>query len=83
MRCRVKNEKNSDARRVLAMHHQREFVGRNITPVLMFVKRANYKKRFDFFGIGQRVVASELKPQIDRAVREQMARLLAKRRSGA
>lgn len=63
--------------------YQREFVGRNITPVLIFVKGANYKKRFDFFGIGQRVVASELKPQIDRAVREQMARLLAKRRSGA
>lgn len=61
--------------------YQREFNGRNITPVLMFVKRAAYQRRFDFDGIARQFVAQRLPAELQRAFGEQMQRLAAKGRA--
>lgn len=58
--------------------YQREFFGRNITPVFIFVRGANYKRRFDFAGITQRVAQDQLPIEMQRAVDESMARLHAR-----
>lgn len=55
--------------------YQREFVGRNITPVFIFVRGANYKRRFDFDGVSQRLAAQALPLEVNRAVAESLARL--------
>ena len=47
--------------------------GSSLKPVLMFVRRANYKKRLDFYGIVNDVAAQELKPQFDQALEMAMA----------
>lgn len=59
--------------------YQRELFGRNVTPVLLFVQSAAYKKRFDFWGIGREAAAQRLPEHARQAVREQMANLAAKR----
>ena len=41
--------------------------GRQLLPVL-FVSRAIYRKRFDFFGIGQRTVAQRFPEEADKAI---------------
>lgn len=58
--------------------YQREFGGRNITPVFVFVNRASYTKRFDFFGIARSVADRRLGPNLDRAIAESAARLAAR-----
>lgn len=55
--------------------YQREFVGRNITPVFIFVRGANYKRRFDFDGVSQRLAEQALPVEVNRAVAESLARL--------
>lgn len=55
--------------------YQREFVGRNITPVFIFVRGANYKRRFDFDGVSQRLAEQALPMEVNRAVAESLARL--------
>jgi hypothetical protein len=55
--------------------YQREFVGRNITPVFIFVRGANYKRRFDFDGVSQRLAAQALPVEVNRAVAESLQRL--------
>lgn len=55
--------------------YQREFAGRNITPVFVFVKSATYRRRFDFDGLAQRLAGQLLPEQVNRAVNEQIERM--------
>jgi len=55
--------------------YQREFTGRNITPVALFVQRAQYPRRLDFDGIARTVAEREIGPQFARAVAESAARM--------
>jgi len=55
--------------------YQREFIGRTITPVFIFVRRATYRPRLDFYGIAQRVAEKRLPQQLQRALAESAARL--------
>lgn len=57
--------------------YQREFIGRNVTPVFVFVRRAQYRKRFDFYGLARTVVADRLQPEMARALQQQLDRLRA------
>jgi hypothetical protein len=41
--------------------------GSSLKPVLIFVSKANYKQRFDFFGVVDRVVRKEFPAEFDRA----------------
>jgi hypothetical protein len=61
--------------------YQREFNGRNITPVFIFVRGATYRRRFDFDGLAKRLADQTLPGEVQRAVNESLARLSA--RSGA
>lgn len=54
--------------------YQREFAGRNITPVLIFVPRAAYAPRWDFEGRAAQVADRVLPEQMERAVRESLQR---------
>lgn len=58
--------------------YQREFIGRNITPVFIFVRGASYKRRFDFDGLSRRVADATLPQEIDRALAESLSRLRAR-----
>jgi hypothetical protein len=60
--------------------YQREFFGQSITPVMIFVKGAQYRRRIDFEGVARRAIARNLKPNIDRAIAEQVKRLASKQR---
>lgn len=55
--------------------YQREFNGRNITPVFVFVKRASYRRRFDFFGVASAVVERELPEELAKAIEDHVQRL--------
>ena len=55
--------------------YQREFNGKNITPVFLFVSGAKYRKRFDFYGVARRSSDAELPAQVRRAISESAARL--------
>ena len=55
--------------------YQRELFGRNVTPVFIFVRGAQYKRRFDFDGLSQRVAEESLPLEVNRAVAESLARL--------
>jgi hypothetical protein len=50
-------------------------LGSRIEPVLIFVKRALYKPRFDFYNQAQRITNQTLPGEIDRAIAERIARL--------
>lgn len=52
-----------------------DVVGRNVVPVFVFVSRANYRKRLDFYGVAQRRVAQSLGPQVRRAISDSLARM--------
>lgn len=58
--------------------YQREFIGRTVTPVLIFVKSANYRRRFDFDAIAQRTSQDRLQAEVARAIRESALRLAAR-----
>ena len=47
--------------------------GTSLKPVLIFVKQANYKTRFDFFAIGQRVVDRDLQGNFKQAIEQAIA----------
>lgn len=51
--------------------YQREFVGSNITPVLWFVSKASYRKRFDFKQEANALAQRALPREVDRAMQEQ------------
>ena len=40
--------------------YQREFMGRQVTPVLIYVTAANYRKRLAFEAVGQRIADAHL-----------------------
>lgn len=51
--------------------YQREFMGRNVTPVVIYVKNApRYQRRYDFYGTAQRVAAAELRPRFAAALND-------------
>ncbi len=57
---------------------QREFVGRNITPVFWFASEARYTKKFDFQKDANELAVAMLPAEISKAVAEAAARLAAK-----
>lgn len=44
--------------------------GSAVKPVMIFVSRATYRQRLDFYGIAQRVVDANLRPEFDKAMAE-------------
>jgi hypothetical protein len=46
---------------------------KNFRQVLRFVNQVGYRKRFDFFGVSQRVVQREISTQFAKAIKEAMA----------
>ena len=58
--------------------YQREFIGRNIAPIFIFVRSASYRQRFDFDGISRREADRVLPQEIDRALSESLQRLRAR-----
>jgi hypothetical protein len=58
--------------------YQREFYGRDVTPVLFFVRSVRYRQRLDFDGVVRREVAQRLPVHIERTVNDHLRRLLAK-----
>lgn len=55
--------------------YQREFMGENITAVLMFVPPTKYGVRFDFSAMATKAAEERLQPNVDRVIGEQLARL--------
>lgn len=55
--------------------YQREFLGRNITPVFIFVRSATYRPRLDFYGIVNKVAAERLPVHLMRAIEDHAARI--------
>lgn len=62
--------------------YQREFFGRNITPVLIFVRSTNYRKRFDFDGLVNGIVSQRLTGEVQRAIAETTAKAFARQSGG-
>lgn len=58
--------------------YQREFMGRTVTPVLIFVQASRYGKRFDFHALAHQVAEDRLPVHLREAVRAHMARIAAK-----
>lgn len=52
-----------------------DVVGRNAVPAFVFVSRANYRKRLDFYGVAQRRVAQSIGTQVRRAIADSAARM--------
>lgn len=55
--------------------YQREFTGRNLTPVVLYVQAVSYSKRLDFEGVARRVADEQLPIELDRAIGEQLQRM--------
>lgn len=70
----VKRNKRGKAEGV----YQREFSGRNVTPVVVFVRAPSYRARFDFDGIASTIAQQQLPREVERALGEQVARLQAR-----
>jgi hypothetical protein len=58
--------------------YQRKFDERDIVPIFVFVRKATYRQRFDFFGIGERVALANLKQNVGAALIEQIKRAEAR-----
>jgi hypothetical protein len=58
--------------------YQREFMGRTVTPVLVFVQASGYRKRFDFHALSRQVAEDKLPVHLREAVRVHLARAAAK-----
>lgn len=56
--------------------------GTSLKPILIFVKRANYRKRLDFFGIAAKTINTELPVQFTKAFDEAMRTALLKTQGG-
>ena len=50
-------------------------VGRNVTPVFIFVRRADYRKRLDFYGTAERVARAKLPEFLGRAFGDSAGKL--------
>ncbi|WHT78554.1 hypothetical protein [Pseudomonas rhodesiae] len=49
-------------------------VGSGARPILIFVKRPTYRRRFDFYGVANRVALAEFEPLFRRALAREMER---------
>ena len=49
-------------------------VGSGARPILIFVKRPTYRRRFDFYGVANRVAQAEFEPLFRRALAREMER---------
>ncbi|MDD3675906.1 hypothetical protein [Thauera propionica] len=49
-------------------------LGKAIEPIIIFVRRASYKPRFDFFGVGRRTADAVFPVEMDKAVRIEIER---------
>jgi hypothetical protein len=58
--------------------YQREFYGRNVTPVVIFTAPPRYSPRFPFDAIAGRIADAKLGEHVRRAIAEQTARLIAR-----
>ena len=47
--------------------------GSSLKPILIFVKRASYKQRLDFFGLAEKVIAREFPQEFDKAFAQALA----------
>lgn len=56
----------------------REFTGRNVLPVLVFVKQTNYPVRFDFVARATAIAERVFGPNLEQAIAESAARLAAR-----
>lgn len=52
-------------------------MGSRIEPVIIFVRKAGYTKRFDFYGVAQRTVEREFRPRFEAALRQGIDRVRA------
>jgi hypothetical protein len=52
--------------------------GSSLKPILMFVKRATYKQRLDFYGIGKRVIDRDLQSNFKQALAQSIDTALLK-----
>ena len=59
--------------------YQRELIGRNVTPVFIFVRSVTYRKRFRFYELAESMARKELPAQVDLAIAQSWARLRAAR----
>lgn len=50
-------------------------MGSRIEPVVIFIKSASYSRRFDFYGITQREIERNLRPEFDKAIAASIARM--------
>lgn len=57
----------------------RDMVGKNITPVMIFVSGATYRKRLRFYEGGTEAASKHLQEQITRSVQEHIEKLAARR----
>lgn len=53
----------------------KRMAGGRVIPVLAFVKRAEYKPRFDFYGVIQRVRDTQFKDKYNRALKQELSKL--------
>jgi hypothetical protein len=58
--------------------YQSEMIGRNITPVLVFVRQPTYQKRYAFWEKGEAIANAQLPIEIQRSVAEHIERLAKK-----
>lgn len=54
-------------------------LGKRVEPVMIFVKGAGYRRRFDFYGIAQRQIDATLPRELKIAIQQSAARLAASR----
>jgi len=47
--------------------------GRKIEPILIFIRPAIYAKRYDFYGVAQKIVRNRLDKHFDEALRRALA----------
>lgn len=58
--------------------YQRELLGRNITPVVIFVRRMSYRRRWDFYREATSIADRTLSVELNRAIAESLQRLRAR-----
>lgn len=59
--------------------YQRELIGRNVTPVFIFARRATYRRRYDFYGLSQKLTQQILPAEIARSIQQSIARMRSAR----
>lgn len=47
--------------------------GRNVAPILIFIKPSTYRKRYDFYGVARKTIAAKLDRHLDEALRRAIA----------